>query len=71
MVTGELPDHCVAVGSPAKVVKRYSPGDGWRATDWPVGGQSRERSEGSAGSNGLTAAKKKKSATSEAAPPTA
>ena len=25
VVTGDLPDHCVAVGSPAKVVKRYSP----------------------------------------------
>ena len=33
VVTGVLPDHCVAVGSPAKVVKRYSPDDGWRATD--------------------------------------
>ncbi len=33
VVTGELPDHCVAVGSPAKVVKRYLPHDGWCATD--------------------------------------
>jgi acetyltransferase-like isoleucine patch superfamily enzyme len=59
VVTGDLPDHCVAVGSPAKVVKRYSPGDGWRAVDQKL-----------AGSRGLTAPKKKKSATSEEAPPT-
>ncbi len=73
VVTGDLPDHCVAVGSPAKVVKRYTPEDGWRATDEADG----ERSATSepapqklAGSNGLTAPKKKKSATSDAAPPT-
>ena len=60
VVTGDLPDHCVAVGSPARVVKRYSPGDGWRACDQKL-----------AGSNGLTAPKKKKSTTSEAAPPSA
>jgi acetyltransferase-like isoleucine patch superfamily enzyme len=29
VVTGEIPDHCVAVGVPAKVVKRYEPGEGW------------------------------------------
>ena len=60
VVTGELPDHCVAVGSPAKVVKQYLPGEGWCALDQKL-----------AGSNGLTAPKKKKSATSDAAPPTA
>ncbi|HLM97617.1 MAG TPA: acyltransferase [Acidimicrobiales bacterium] len=64
VVTGEIPDHCVAVGTPAKVVKRYSPDDGWRATG-PVGRDAQKL----AGSNGLTAAKKKKSATSETAPP--
>jgi len=31
VVTGEIPDHCVAVGSPAQVVKRYVPGEGWRS----------------------------------------
>jgi len=31
VVTGELPDHSVAVGSPARVVKRYLPGTGWTA----------------------------------------
>ncbi|MHB8330459.1 MAG: acyltransferase [Acidimicrobiales bacterium] len=29
VVAGEVPDHCVAVGAPAKVVKRYVPGRGW------------------------------------------
>jgi acetyltransferase-like isoleucine patch superfamily enzyme len=29
VVNGELPDHCVAVGSPAQVVKRYVSGTGW------------------------------------------
>jgi len=31
VVTGEVPDHAVAVGSPARVVKRYVPGVGWKA----------------------------------------
>ena len=31
VVTGEIPDHSVAVGSPARVVKRYQPGQGWVA----------------------------------------
>ncbi len=31
VVVGELPDHCVAVGSPARVVKRYVAGQGWQA----------------------------------------
>ncbi len=29
VVTGELPDFSVAVGSPAKVIRRYDPGEGW------------------------------------------
>ncbi len=33
VVVGELPDHCVAVGVPAKVIKQYVAGDGWVATD--------------------------------------
>jgi acetyltransferase-like isoleucine patch superfamily enzyme len=82
VVTGELPDHCVAVGSPAKVVKRYSPDDGWRATDLaahdamvasgpsPASGAASGAVQKLAGSNGLTAPKKKKSTTSETAPPT-
>ena len=31
VVTGEVPDHAVAVGVPARVVKRYRPGAGWEA----------------------------------------
>jgi acetyltransferase-like isoleucine patch superfamily enzyme len=98
VVTGELPDHCVAVGSPAKVVKRYSPDDGWCATDAADHDShdiaktvarktvarktvarktvakktvaSRTAGQKLAGSNGLTAPKKKKSTTSDSAPPT-
>jgi len=33
VVVGELPDHCVAVGVPAKVIKQYVAGDGWVATE--------------------------------------
>ncbi|MHB8439896.1 MAG: acyltransferase [Acidimicrobiales bacterium] len=29
VVTGEVPDHCVAVGAPARVIKRYEPDTGW------------------------------------------
>ena len=29
VVTGELPDFCVAVGAPARVIRRYEPGSGW------------------------------------------
>jgi len=29
VVVGELPDHCVAVGSPARPVKRFIEGEGW------------------------------------------
>ena len=31
VVTGELPDYCVAVGSPARVIRQYSPDSGWTA----------------------------------------
>ena len=31
VVTSELPDFCVAVGSPAKVIRQYSPVSGWSA----------------------------------------
>jgi acetyltransferase-like isoleucine patch superfamily enzyme len=30
VVSGELPDHCVAVGSPARVIKQWTPGLGWQ-----------------------------------------
>lgn len=29
VVTGELPDYCVAVGAPARVIKRFEPKRGW------------------------------------------
>lgn len=32
VVTGELPDFCVAVGSPARVIKQCTNESGWRAT---------------------------------------
>jgi acetyltransferase-like isoleucine patch superfamily enzyme len=31
VVTGELPDYCVAVGSPARVIKQYTPDEGWKS----------------------------------------
>jgi acetyltransferase-like isoleucine patch superfamily enzyme len=31
VVRGTIPDHCVAAGVPAKVVREYAPGAGW----WP------------------------------------
>ncbi|MEZ5322619.1 MAG: acyltransferase [Microthrixaceae bacterium] len=30
IVTSDLPDRCVAVGVPARVVRRWTPGQGWR-----------------------------------------
>ncbi len=33
VVTGELPDYCVAVGSPARIIKQYSEKDGWIKLD--------------------------------------
>ena len=29
VVTGELPDFCVAVGAPARVIRQYTPDSGW------------------------------------------
>jgi acetyltransferase-like isoleucine patch superfamily enzyme len=29
VVTGELPDYCVAAGNPARVIRRYVEGEGW------------------------------------------
>jgi acetyltransferase-like isoleucine patch superfamily enzyme len=29
VVVGELPDNCVAVGNPARVIRRHMPGEGW------------------------------------------
>jgi acetyltransferase-like isoleucine patch superfamily enzyme len=29
VVTGDLPDHSVAVGAPARVIRRHRPGEGW------------------------------------------
>ena len=31
VVTGELPDYSVAVGSPARIIRQYSPDSGWSA----------------------------------------
>lgn len=31
IVTSDLPDYSVAVGSPARVIRRYSPQDGWKS----------------------------------------
>ncbi len=33
VVVGELPDNCVAVGAPARVVRRFVDGEGWVASD--------------------------------------
>jgi acetyltransferase-like isoleucine patch superfamily enzyme len=33
VVTRDLPDRCVAVGSPARIVRRYEEGSGWVDTD--------------------------------------
>jgi acetyltransferase-like isoleucine patch superfamily enzyme len=33
VVVGELPDNCVAVGAPAKVVRRFVDGRGWEAVE--------------------------------------
>lgn len=33
VVTGEIPDHSVAVGVPARVVRRHVPGRGWVSVD--------------------------------------
>ena len=36
VVTGTLPDYSVAVGNPARVIKRYVLGEGWARVDEPV-----------------------------------
>lgn len=33
VVTGELPDNCVAAGNPARVIRRYVDGDGWQRVE--------------------------------------
>lgn len=33
VVVGEIPDFSVAVGAPARVVKRYAAGEGWKAVE--------------------------------------
>ena len=33
VVTGDLPDFCVAVGNPARVIRRHVPGQGWIDVD--------------------------------------
>ena len=33
VVTGHLPDFCVAVGSPARVINQYSANSGWKVSD--------------------------------------
>jgi acetyltransferase-like isoleucine patch superfamily enzyme len=37
VVTGVLPDFSVAVGNPARVIRRLVPGDGWVKVDEPAG----------------------------------
>ena len=36
VVRGEIPDHCVVAGVPARIVRRYFPGRGWVAVDGEV-----------------------------------
>jgi carbonic anhydrase/acetyltransferase-like protein (isoleucine patch superfamily) len=49
VVRGEFPDHAVLVGSPAMVVRRYTPGEGWQPElrdvqiDAPEGWSPRDR----------------------------
>jgi acetyltransferase-like isoleucine patch superfamily enzyme len=33
VVVGELPDNCVAVGAPARVIRRFVEGQGWQAVE--------------------------------------
>jgi acetyltransferase-like isoleucine patch superfamily enzyme len=33
VVSGEIPDFCVAVGNPARVIRRYELGEGWVKVD--------------------------------------
>jgi acetyltransferase-like isoleucine patch superfamily enzyme len=36
VVRGEIPDHCVVAGVPAKIIRRYVAGQGWIAADDPA-----------------------------------
>lgn len=49
VVRGEVPDHAVVAGAPAKVVRRWDPGQGWqpplrtpRPVPWPEGAQPKD-----------------------------
>jgi acetyltransferase-like isoleucine patch superfamily enzyme len=33
VVTGSLPDYCVAVGAPARIIRQYSSSSGWNPAD--------------------------------------
>ena len=33
VVTGDIPDYSVAVGNPARVIRRYLTGEGWVRVD--------------------------------------
>jgi acetyltransferase-like isoleucine patch superfamily enzyme len=50
VVTGTLPDFCVAVGNPARVIRRYVTGEGWvdvsPADGSPVDGSGRGQPDG-------------------------
>ena len=45
VVRGQVPDHCVVAGVPARIVRSYVAGDGWRpmrdGTSWPGASQPR------------------------------
>ncbi len=45
VVRGQVPDHCVVAGVPARIVRSYVAGDGWRpmrdGASWPGASQSR------------------------------
>ncbi|HTT86351.1 MAG TPA: DapH/DapD/GlmU-related protein [Acidimicrobiales bacterium] len=49
VVVDEVPDHCVAVGVPAQVVKRYVAGEGWVATHGRAGAGTTEAGTTEAG----------------------
>ena len=36
VVRGEIPDHCVVAGVPAKIIRRYVAGHGWIAAEDPA-----------------------------------
>ena len=43
VVRGQVPDHCVVAGVPARIVRSYVAGDGWRpmrdGASWPMSSQ--------------------------------